>query len=99
MLVATFSVLDRFMPLVRAVNCVSRAHGFVVCFVDLAVHFAGDRVMPILVAFVPAMRRVDCIDSAGRTVSHFVGFLIDITRDLGDLELCGGCQKHGEYFV
>src|ERR1700735_99361 len=74
------------MPLVRAMHCVGRAHSFVVCFVYLAVDFAGDRVMPVLVTFVSAMRRVDSIDSAGRAVPHFVGFLINIACDLGDLD-------------
>ena len=57
------------MTLVRALHRVGRSDGFVVYFVDLAVHFAGDRVMPVLVGFVPAMRRIDSVDCTSRAWS------------------------------
>src|SRR5258708_5699996 len=72
------------MPLVCAMNCVGRAHSFVVCFVDLAVHFAGDRVMPILVAFVPAVPRIAGVNRAGCAIFPLMGFLIDAARELRD---------------
>src|ERR1700676_1036946 len=74
------------MPLVCALHRVGCSDGFVIYFVDLAVHFSVDRVMPVLVALVPTMRRVNCIDSAGRAILELVGFLIDVTCKLRDLD-------------
>src|ERR1700722_8022678 len=74
------------MALVCALHRVGCPDGFVFYFVDLAVHFAVDRVMAVLVAFVPAMRRIDGVNRAGRAVLDLVRFLIDVTRELRDLD-------------
>jgi hypothetical protein len=85
-LVATFGVLDRFMLIVRALDGVACSDGFVIHFVDLAVHFPADRMMAVLVAFVPAMRRVDRIHGTDGPIPHLIGLLIDIACDLCDLD-------------
>jgi hypothetical protein len=85
-LVAAFRMLDGFVLFMRALDGMTRTHGFVVHLVNLTVHLAPDRVMPILVAFMRAMSLVDGIGRASCSISHLVGFFIGVAFDLRDLD-------------
>lgn len=78
-------MLDGFVLFMRALDCMTRTHGFVVHFVNLAVDFAPDCVMPIFVAFMLPMGLVDGIGRASCSISHLVGFFIGVAFDLRDL--------------
>ena len=81
-------MLERFVLIMSAVDCVCGAGGLFFDLADFAVDLAADGVMQTLVAFMAAMRRDDCVLRAFRLGLYLVGFLVNFLteRDLRDLD-------------